>query len=184
GDVVVVSGGGRGVTASCTAALAKASPGATFVLLGRSALADEPERCRGLADDASLARALAPEAPSPAALRERVAQIKATREIRRTLDAVRGAGAVAAYVPCDVADAASVAAALDRVRHEHGAITVVVHGAGVIADRPIAEKTDDQIDRVLGTKVSGLAALLAATSADPLRGLFFFSSIAGRTGNI
>ncbi len=63
GDVVVVSGGGRGVTARCTAALAAAAPGACFVLLGRSALAEEPPQCRGL-DDAALARAMAPE-PRP-----------------------------------------------------------------------------------------------------------------------
>ncbi len=183
GDVVVVSGGGRGVTARCAVALAAASRGAHFVLLGRSALADEPERCRGV-DDASLTRALAAEIPSPAALRERVSHIKATREIRRTLEALRRARATAEYVAVDVADGAAVAAALDRVRAQHGPITAVIHGAGVIADKPIAEKTDDQIDRVLGTKLSGLAALLRATSRDPLRALVLFSSIAGRTGNI
>ncbi len=181
--MIVVSGGGRGVTARCTIALAEAAPGARFVLLGRSALADEPPQCRGL-DDAALARALAAEAPSPAALRERVQQIKATREIRRTLEAIGRAGATAAYQPVDVADAAAVAAALDRVRAEHGPVTAVVHGAGVIADKPIAEKTDEQFDRVVGTKLGGLAALLAATRRNPLRALVLFSSIAGRTGNI
>jgi NAD(P)-dependent dehydrogenase (short-subunit alcohol dehydrogenase family) len=180
---VVVSGGGRGVTAACTAALAQASPGACFVLLGRSALADEPERLRGL-DDAALARALGPELPQPAALRERVQQIKAAREIRRTLEAVRRAGATAVYEAADVADARAVAAALDRVRAQHGPITAVVHGAGVIADKPIAEKTDEQVDRVLRTKLAGLSALLDATSRDDLRALLLFSSIAGRTGNV
>ena len=183
GDVVVVTGGGRGVTARCTIALAEAAPGASFVLLGRSALAEEPERCRGL-DDAALARALAAETPSPAALRERVQQIKATREIRRTLDAIQRSGATAAYEPVDVGDAAAVTAVLGRVRARYGAITAVVHGAGVIADKPIAEKTDEQFDRVVETKLGGLAALLAATSGDPLRALVLFSSIAGRTGNI
>ncbi len=76
-------------------------------------------------------------------------------------------------------------AALDRVRAAHRAITGGgPRPAGVIADKPIAEKTDEQIDRVLGTKVSGLAALLSATRTDPLRALVLFSSIAGRTGNI
>jgi acyl transferase domain-containing protein/acyl carrier protein len=184
GDVVVVSGGGRGVTARCTVALAEASPGARFVLLGRSALADEPAHCRGVDDDAALARALLTEATSPAALRERVQQIKATREIRRTLEALRGAGAATDYEAVDVADAHAVAAALARVRAQHGPITAVVHGAGVIADKPIAEKTDAQVDRVLRTKLSGLSALLDATAGDPLRALVLFSSIAGRTGNI
>ncbi len=183
GDVVVVSGGGRGVTARCTVALAEAAPGATFVLLGRSALDEEPERCHGV-DDASLTRALAAETPSPAALRERVHHVKATREIRRTIDALRRAGATAEYVAVDVADARAVASALDRVRAQHGPITAVVHGAGVIADKPIAEKSDDQVALVLGTKLAGISALLGATRHDPLRALVLFSSIAGRTGNI
>ncbi len=75
-------------------------------------------------------------------------------------------------------------AALARVRAEHGAITAIVHGAGILADKPIAEKTDEQFNRVVETKLGGLAALLAATSGDPLRALVLFSSIAGRTGNI
>jgi NADP-dependent 3-hydroxy acid dehydrogenase YdfG len=183
GDVVVVSGGARGVTARCTAALGAASPGARFVLLGRSALGDEPERCRGL-EGPALARALAAEIQGPAALRERVQQIEAAREIRRTLDDLRRAGATADYEPVDVADAAAVAEVLARVRDRHGPITAVVHGAGVIADKSIAEKTDAQIERVLRTKLGGLLALLGATAGDPLRALVLFSSIAGRTGNI
>jgi malonyl CoA-acyl carrier protein transacylase len=183
GDVVVVSGGARGVTARCAIAMARAARGATFVLLGRSALADEPHALRGL-DDAGLARALAPEAGSPAKLRERVAQIKATREVQATLAELRATSATVVYEAVDIADRAAVASALARVRAQHGPITAVVHGAGIIADKPIAQKTGDQVERVLSTKLAGLAALLEATATDPLRVLALFSSIAGRTGNI
>ena len=69
------------------------------------------------------------------------------------------------------------------MRKEWGPITGVVHGAGVLADKKIAEKTDEQFDRVFDTKVSGLRALLAATAKDPLTSLCLFSSIAARTGN-
>src|SRR5690606_15322334 len=47
GDVVVVSGGARGVTAACVIAWARRCP-ARFVLLGRTALADEPAYCAGI----------------------------------------------------------------------------------------------------------------------------------------
>jgi hypothetical protein len=53
----------------------------------------------------------------------------------------------------------------------------------VLADKAIAEKTDDQFDRVFDTKVRGLAALLDATRADPLELLCVFSSVAARAGN-
>ncbi|MCA9570605.1 MAG: CocE/NonD family hydrolase, partial [Myxococcales bacterium] len=56
-SVVVVSGGARGVTAACVVDLARAT-GAKFVLLGRTALEDEPAAVRGIADDAGMKRAL------------------------------------------------------------------------------------------------------------------------------
>jgi hypothetical protein len=83
----------------------------------------------------------------------------------------------------DVADAEAVAAALAPVRAEWGPITGLVHGAGVIHDRKVKEKTDAQWDAVWTTKIAGVRALLSATAADPLAVLCFFSSVAARTGN-
>ena len=73
--------------------------------------------------------------------------------------------------------------ALDEVRSSWGPIAAIVHGAGVLADRFIADKTQEQFDSVFDTKVEGLRALLAATSKDPLEALVFFSSVAARCGN-
>ena len=65
-----------------------------------------------------------------------------------------------------------------------GPVTGLVHGAGVIHDKRIAEKTSAQFDSVFDTKVLGLEALLDATANEPLRFLCFFSSVAARGGNI
>src|SRR6185295_9026995 len=64
-----------------------------------------------------------------------------------------------------------------------GPITAIVHGAGVLADKRIADKDEAQFDRVFDTKVAGLRALLAATADDPLAAVCLFSSVAARTGN-
>ena len=69
------------------------------------------------------------------------------------------------------------------VRATWGSITGLVHGAGVLADKLIADKTMEQFDRVFDTKVRGLAALLAAIDTDPLDTMLLFSSVAGRCGN-
>ena len=187
--VVLVSGGARGVTAASVIALARhARP--RLVLLGRSRLEDEPAACRGVADDAGLKRALLQDAKqhgratSPAELGAGVARVLAHREIHATLEAIRAAGSEVRYLPVDVQDAAGLRAALDDVRRAWGPITGVVHGAGVLADKLIAEKTEEQFDRVFDTKVLGLRALLDATSADPLRFIGLFSSVAARTGNL
>ncbi|MGK3990388.1 SDR family NAD(P)-dependent oxidoreductase [Sorangium sp. So ce136] len=187
-DVVVASGGARGVTAATLIALARASR-ARFALLGRTALEDDPAACRGADGEAALKAALikaaaaAGQKATPADIGRQVAKVLANREVRATLDAIRAAGGEALYVSADVNDARAVAAALDGVRRALGPITAVVHGAGVLADKLIAEKTVEQLDRVFNTKVDGLRALLGATASDPLKAIVLFSSIAARSGN-
>ncbi|WP_437943857.1 SDR family NAD(P)-dependent oxidoreductase [Sorangium sp. So ce281] len=187
-DVVVASGGARGVTAATLIALARASH-ARFALLGRTALEDEPAACRGIDGEAALKAALVKAATSagqrvtPAEIGRGVAKILANREVRATLDAIRAAGGEALYVPVDVNDARAVAAALDGVRGALGPVTAIVHGAGVLADKLVAEKTVEQFERVFSTKVDGLRALLGATAGDPLKAIVLFSSVAARGGN-
>jgi malonyl CoA-acyl carrier protein transacylase len=189
GDVVVVSGGARGVTAGCVIELVRRT-GARAVLLGRSALEDEPAELAHVQGDAQLKRAMLEQAKAqgtsltPPELGKRVERILAGREIRSTLEACRAAGGDARYVAVDVQDAPGVARALEPVRAAWGPVRAIVHGAGVIADRFIADKTDEQWDRVMDTKVHGLRALLEATKDDPLRAIVMFSSVAGRTGNV
>jgi len=187
-SVILVSGGARGVTAASLIALAKASA-CRFILLGRSELFVESEDSRGILGDGELKRALLGAAQargekiSPAELGSAVARILANREISATLDAIRVAGGEARYVSVDVQDAAALARGIDPIRAQWGPITGVVHGAGVLADKWIAEKSPEQFDRVFDTKVHGLRALLEVTSEDPLSFLAFFSSVAARCGN-
>lgn len=187
-DVIVVSGGARGVTAATMIELARDTQ-ATFVLLGRSALAGEPAEAAGALDDPSLKRALLEAAKAtgiamtPNELSSQVSKILANREIAQTLAAIAAVGGQARYVSVDITSAEAVAAEMAAVRAEFGAITGVVHGAGVLADKLIVDKTDAQFDSVFNTKVAGLRALLAATESDPLKLLCLFSSVAARTGN-
>ena len=187
-SVVVASGGARGVTASALVALAQAHQ-PLIALLGRTALGDEPAECAGLADEAALRQALlareqrAGRTMAPKALAAAVRDVLAQREIRATLERLRAAGSVAEYFACDTTDASSVTATLAQVRAALGPITVLVHGAGVLADKLIAEKTPEQFARVFATKVRGLQVLLEATAGDPLDALVLFSSVAGRFGN-
>jgi len=189
GDVVLVTGGGRGVTAACVVEWARRCP-ARFVLLGRTSPADEPTACAGIGDEAGLKRVLLEQAraqgrsPSPNELLARVRDVLGNREIRSTLDAVAKAGAQVRYEAVDVADAKALEGTLARVRETWGPIAGIVHGAGVLADKRIAEKTDAQFERVFDTKVAGLRALLDATRADPLKLLCVFSSVSARCGNL
>jgi hypothetical protein len=189
GAVVVASGGARGVTATALIALAKhLQP--HLVILGRSALEAEPASCVSVVGDAALKRALIEDARTQghtitlAEVGARVARISASREVTETLAAIKAAGGEARYVAVDVTDAERIRLELDAIRVEWGPIAAVVHGAGVLADKRIEDKTPDQWGRVFNTKVEGLRALLAATAGDPLRAIILFSSVAARAGNI
>ncbi len=188
GDVVVVSGGARGVTAACVIEWARRTR-ARFVLLGRSALADEPACAASASTDADLKRALLAAATArgekigPADLGRRVRSILAGREIRATLAAVEAAGGSARYRSASVVDPAAVATVLDETRRDWGPIKALIHGAGVLADRKIADQTDAQFDAVFDTKIEGLRVLLAALKPDPLAVLCLFSSVSARCGN-
>ena len=187
-SVIVVSGGGKGVTAATIIELARQTQ-AKLALLGRSVLEEEPAFLHRCPDDAALKKALLAHAQSkgekitPKTLSAAANKILAAREIRATLDALAAAGSDACYIPCDVTDIASTTAALQRVRSSWGPITGIVHGAGVLADKRLAEKSAEDFQRVFGTKVQGLYSLLTATQDDPLALICLFSSVAGRAGN-
>ncbi|MBZ5504301.1 MAG: SDR family oxidoreductase [Acidobacteriia bacterium] len=179
-SVIVASGGARGVTAAALIELAKAHH-PRIVLLGRTPLAVVP--AAGSSNDSKDRNG------SPASLAEARIAMQAeanaqkAREIHATLDALTAAGSLVRYIEVDVQDGVAVSAALDSVRREWGPVTAIVHGAGVLADKRIADKTDEQFDRVFDTKVNGLWALLDATANDPLNAICLFSSVAARTGN-
>ncbi|MBN1515268.1 SDR family NAD(P)-dependent oxidoreductase [Candidatus Sumerlaeota bacterium] len=184
-DVVVISGGGRGVTAECAVALAEASK-ATIVLLGRSAAPeDEADWLKALDDAASIKKALLERAegkPTPKELEAQCRRIMASREIRATLARIEASGAKAIYLSVDVRDAKALTAALEQIRAQAGPVTALIHGAGVLADKLIEDKTPEDFDAVYGVKVEGLRNLLAAIGDDPLKTMALFSSSTGRFG--
>ncbi len=185
GDLVVVTGGARGVTATSVLELARRHQ-PRFLLLGRSTLPDaEPHWLVGLTSEADIKKALLAHADgdrSPKRLEAKFREVMAQREIRTHLAEIRATGALAHYATLDVRDAATVTATLAEVRAAHGPIRGLIHGAGVLADKLIEQKTEEQFDLVYGTKVHGLRNLLAATATDDLRLIALFSSYTGRFG--
>jgi NADP-dependent 3-hydroxy acid dehydrogenase YdfG len=187
GTVLIVSGGARGVTATSVAALCKQSP--RLALLGRTALVDEPAEVRGATTDAEIRRVLLAKATAsgaaaaPKELARQAKLILDCREIRQNIAALEHAGATVSYRAVDVRSAEDVRGCVDAIRAEWGPIQGIIHGAGVLADALLTNATDEQFDRVFGTKVDGLRHLLSATASDPIELLVFFSSVAGRFGN-
>ncbi|MGE3180059.1 MAG: SDR family NAD(P)-dependent oxidoreductase, partial [Phycisphaerae bacterium] len=187
GDVVIASGGARGVTAACLLELArKTAP--TLVLLGRSsAPVDEPHWLHDATDDAAMKRAIlqnefSGRKPKPADVESSFRRWRDNREVAQNLAALRQHSAAVEYRSVDIRDGSAVRDCLNEIRAVHGPVRGLVHAAGVLADQFIEKKTDEQFDRVVGTKVDGMHALLDATRDDDLNFIAFFSSVTARFG--
>jgi NAD(P)-dependent dehydrogenase (short-subunit alcohol dehydrogenase family) len=187
--VWLVSGGAKGVTAQCVIRLARQYR-AKFILLGRSELTGaEPEWARGVTDEAELKRRIMAhltekgEKPTPAKIKKEFSALESRRTIEETLAAITEAGGQALYCAADVTDRANLAAQVERLTRQTGAITAVLHGAGNLADKLIEQKTEKDFETVYAAKVEGLANLLACVPAGQLDTLVLFSSAAGFYGN-
>ncbi|RLC04931.1 MAG: polyketide-type polyunsaturated fatty acid synthase PfaA [Deltaproteobacteria bacterium] len=188
GDVVLVAGGARGVTAAAAIALAEHVP-LSFVLLGRSPLpSPEPVWLDGLESEPEIKKAiLANEfnnnGASPKDIEMSYRRYMANREVAATLQKLAATGSTVQYETADIRDTDIVTPLLQSVRKSLGPIRAIVHGAGVIADRLIQDKTLEQFNRVYETKVGGFRTLMDAASSDPLKYIVVFSSVAARFGN-
>ena len=189
-SVVLVSGGARGITASTAIELGKAFK-PRFVLLGRSALptATEPEDIRGATTDRQLRAALMDrmqtggQRPTPALIEGAVKRIKNEREIRASLAALSQVSSGVDYHQVDVTDSEAVGKLIESIYAAHGRIDGVVHGAGLIEDKLIGDKTPESFDRVVNPKVKGALALVANLRPQGLKFVAFFSSVSARYGN-
>jgi acyl transferase domain-containing protein/NAD(P)-dependent dehydrogenase (short-subunit alcohol dehydrogenase family) len=186
--VVLATGGARGITAEVLRELAR--PGNTLVLTGRSALvADEAADLAPHVDADQLRRYFVAQVRAgtlkltPGEIQRRVQSVLDQREMRANVADFRATGAVVEYHAVDVTDEAAIATLIAGLCQRHGRIDGVVHGAGVIEDKRLADKRSDSWSRVVDTKIIGL--LLLQKHLDPASLKFFtvFSSVAGRYGN-
>ncbi|SFD32776.1 type I polyketide synthase [Pseudoalteromonas denitrificans] len=192
-SVFLVSGGAKGVTAHCVIEIAKQYQ-AKFVLLGRSSFdVNEPSWANGIKDEVALKKAAmqalidAGDKPTPVKVSQFIRPVLANREIAQTLAAIEAAGGQAQYVSADVTNSESVQTAVKPALAKLGdgslQVTGIIHGAGVLADKFIEQKTLAEFDAVYRTKIDGLTSLLSVTEASNIKHLVLFSSAAGFYGN-
>jgi NAD(P)-dependent dehydrogenase (short-subunit alcohol dehydrogenase family) len=189
-SLFVVSGGAKGITAQCAIALAQQYQ-CKFLLLGRSSLDDvDTSWLAEYADEAALKRQIMQhllaqgEKPTPMSVGKLARAIASKREIEQTIRAIEQAGSEVEYLSVDVTDGAALADGLTAVSNHLGPVTGIIHGAGVLSDKLIEEKTEGDFTAVYATKVAGLHALLQAIPPQQLQHLALFSSAAGFYGNV
>ena len=184
GDVVLITGGARGVTAEAAAALA-ASCGPTLAILGRSPLpAAEEAWLSACPAENDIKKTLISRNPgmTPRTAGEQCRKILAAREVRAQLNRFEAAGSRAVYFSADIREGQAVRTVLEKIAKDLGPVRAFVHGAGVLADKLILDKTAEQFDAVFDTKVIGLRNILAALDLSKLKVLALYSSSTARFG--
>ncbi|MGH3824018.1 MAG: SDR family NAD(P)-dependent oxidoreductase [Pseudonocardiaceae bacterium] len=183
-SVVLLTGGARGITARVAIGLAHAS-GCHLELIGRTPapVGEEDPITAAAPDRIALRRVLAQARNrTPAEIEATITRILAEREIRRTVAELTGLASSVRYSALDVRDSVAVTTLLDDIYHQHGRLDGIVHGAGVLADRLLVDKTPEAFTRVWETKVNGARALAEAARSD-LSFLVLFGSVSGIYGN-
>ncbi|MFK7936935.1 MAG: SDR family NAD(P)-dependent oxidoreductase [Saprospiraceae bacterium] len=186
----LVSGGGKGITATCVIEMA-AKFKCKFILLGRSDASYQiPAFAKNVTDANQLKRLIMEdlkakgEKPNLKVVKQIFNKINAKREIETTLNAIATNGGQAVYLSADVTNAASIKQQLNTLDFTFKSITGIIHGAGRLADKLIQNKTEQDFENVLSVKLDGLLSLLRVVNINNLDHLILFSSVAGFYGNV
>ena len=142
--------------------------GLTLVLVGSTAFPSEPEppdtagRIAPSELKAALIQRLRRDAATvrTAQVEDAYTRLLRERELRSNIAAMELAGASVVYRHADVRDDRSFAGVIEDIYRTYGKIDGVIHGAGVIEDKLIEDKTPESFDRVFDTKVVGAFLLL------------------------
>lgn len=186
--VVLVTGGARGITAEIVNDLAQS--GLKLVITGRAAEpVAETTDTAGIEDITVLRRVLLQRArtqgltPTPMQIERQLQDLLRDRAIANNLQQFRQAGAQVEYVAVDVRNAEEFGAAINSIYTRYGRLDAVIHGAGIIEDKLIADKNFASLERVFDTKADSTFLLYRYLRPESLKLLVLFSSVAGRYGN-
>jgi NAD(P)-dependent dehydrogenase (short-subunit alcohol dehydrogenase family)/acyl carrier protein len=188
-SVFLITGGARGITAELAFHFAtRVRP--TLVLVGKSArpeveapetaAIEHPQQLRNvlMASMQAAGRRI-----TPSEIEAALQRLLRDREIHRNLRALERINARFEYHQVDVRDASAFGALIDRVYSAYGRLDAVIHGAGIIEDKLVKDKTPDSFDRVVRTKTDSAFTLVRKLRPESLKLLLFMSSVAATFGN-
>jgi NAD(P)-dependent dehydrogenase (short-subunit alcohol dehydrogenase family) len=188
GDLVLVTGGARGIVFECVAELARET-GCKLLLTGRTVLPEgnptwidaAPDEIDGVIRGREIELVRSKQARLGEAKRIGVKE-RAQWELARNIKRLESMGIETRYEVCDVSDDEAFAACVAKVKAGE-AIRGVVHGAGVQRSKLIGELQDDAVALTLRTKINPLLTLLETLDWSEVRLLSCFGSITGMFGN-
>ena len=190
-DVLVVTGGSRGVTAQCIQALMAKAP-CKLAILGRASISDEymdDEETAQIPDLREMKTLIARRFKAAgykgsfSTIEQKAKSILDQRDMLNTFRTLEQLGCDVRYYPCDVNNLKNLTQTMEQIHRELGPIRGIIHGAGLLADCKIWNKDMTRFRAVLDTKYTGLNHLLSCVDKGKLKLVVSFSSVAGYFGN-
>ncbi|SHG28050.1 polyketide-type polyunsaturated fatty acid synthase PfaA [Chryseobacterium vrystaatense] len=186
-SVVLVLGGGQGITSELVKHMSGAYP-CTYILVGRSAdprdvLADLKE-VEAMKTKEEIRSYLIKTGTftSPAEIEKETVRIFKNNQILRTIRDMEQMGSKVVYQSLDLCDEEGLSGLVKNIYEKYNRLDGVIHGAGLLEDKLFRQKTSSSFERVFDTKVKPLRVLAEQLRAD-CQFVVLFSSIASVYGN-
>ena len=116
-----------------------------------------------------------------------VCAARTLRKLQEVADAIAAAGGTSDVVVADMADAASVKAAVATVVERHGALHILVNNAGITRDKLLIQMKEEDWDAVLDTDLKGAWAAIQAATKPMMKQrwgrIINIASVVGQMGN-
>ncbi len=116
-----------------------------------------------------------------------VCAARTLRKLQEVADAIAAAGGASDVVVADMADAASVKAAVATVVERHGALHILVNNAGITRDKLLIQMKEEDWDAVLDTDLKGAWAAIQAATKPMMKQrwgrIINIASVVGQMGN-
>ncbi|AIM38336.1 erythronolide synthase [Sphingobacterium sp. ML3W] len=186
-SVVLVLGGGQGITSELVKHMAEAHP-CTYILVGRSADprtgASHMKEIEGLKTKEEIRSHLIQSGKfnAPAQIEKETVRIFKNNQILRTIRHMEQLDSTVVYESLDLCDEQGLRTLLRDIYGKYGKIDGVIHGAGLLEDKLFRQKTTSSFSRVFDTKVKPLRVLAEQLHTD-CQFVVLFSSIASVYGN-
>ncbi|MDQ1238550.1 MAG: hypothetical protein QG577_735, partial [Thermodesulfobacteriota bacterium] len=186
-DVILLSGGARGITYHLARKLADF--GCKLVFLGTTPIDPSVDYKKllneGIVTPELLSEEIRRRKPglSEESLRTEQAALAKALDIISNVEALRASGVEASYYRCDVTDRDQTNQAITEILRRYNGIHGVVHGAGILKDNFAKQMSVEDFRLVTDVKFLGALNLWRATEDSGLRFFVCLSSAAAIQGN-
>jgi acyl transferase domain-containing protein/NAD(P)-dependent dehydrogenase (short-subunit alcohol dehydrogenase family)/acyl carrier protein len=189
-DVILITGGGNGITSRIAIAMASKIP-ARYVILGRSEVSTDDyttekwdtQNLENRKAELKEQIARSGRRVTPVLIEEAMTSALKQRELQFTIKKIKELGRELEYMNCDITSFDQLKKCIEKVTEKWGHVTGIIHGAGFEKSQLLSKKDKKEFFSIVDVKVLGAMQLLALCPVKNLKMWVSMASISGVFGN-